>query len=533
MPLVEDRQAGWQSGRWFLREERCYLVPGDSPLGLRLPLDSLPWAAAADQPLDPRAGSVPDAASLCRAGRIIPASKDRGTDRRTAGTAPRTAFESAAWITRTAICAEPRNGMLYIFMPPADALEDYLELVAAVEATAAETGLRVIVEGYEPPRDPRLEVLRITPDPGVLEANVQPVKSWAELVENTTFLYDAAHLTRLTTEKFMVDGRHTGTGGGNHFVLGGPTAADSPVPAPARPAREPARLLAQPPVAVVPVLGPVHRPDQPAPARGRSEERFRLRTGSRLRGIDEAQGKSIPPWLVDRLFRNLLIDATGNTHRAEFSIDKMYSPDGPTGRLGLLELRGFEMPPHARMSLTQQLLMRALVARFWNEPYQPRRLVRWGTELHDRFMLPHFVWQDFEDVIDDTRREPATPCARNGSRRISNSASRASANSPRAARASSCAPRSSRGTCWARKAPPAAPRATWTPRWSACRCAPPASPASGTCSPATAARCRSRPPATSANSSPACATAPGSPGPRCTRPSACTRRSRSISSTPG
>jgi uncharacterized protein (DUF2126 family) len=399
-PVIKEN-GRWQTGAWFLREERCYLIPGDSPIGFRLPLDSLPWAAKTDRP----GVQAPDPLQVYKPlplhQRIL---EQKRTVEKTVAKEP-APLESAGGITRTAICAEARNGVLYIFMPPAEALEIYLELIAAVEATAAETGLQVIIEGYEPPRDPRLEALRITPDPGVLEANVQPVKSWRELVENTSFLYDAAHLTRLSTEKFMVDGRHAGTGGGNHFVLGGPTAADSPF------LRRPdllASLLAywhnHPSLSYLfsgMFIGPTSQHPRVDEARNDSVYELEIAFGE----LKNQAGKSTPPWLVDRLFRNLLIDATGNTHRAEFCIDKMYSPDSATGRLGLLELRGFEMPPHAQMSLTQQLLLRSLVSRFWNKPYLPRRLVRWGTELHDRFMLPHFVWQDFEDVLEETRRE--------------------------------------------------------------------------------------------------------------------------------
>ena len=389
---------GWTTGPWFLREERCYLIPGDSPLGYRLPLDSLPWVSKTDYPwVHP-----PDLMQSFKPLPVLSRVVQQGTAKEIKDRKPGP-FESAAWLTRTALCAEARKGTLYLFMPPTGSAEHYLELCAAVEATAAGLRQRVVLEGYEPPRDPRLEVIRITPDPGVLEANIHPAHSWAELVENTTFLYEKARESRLSTEKFMVDGRHTGTGGGNHFVLGGATPADSPF------LRRPdllASLVAywhnHPSLSYLfsgLFIGPTSQ--HPRVDEARNDSVYELEIA-----FNELKNqKNMPSWLVDRVFRNLLIDATGNTHRAEFCIDKLYSPDGPTGRLGLLELRAFEMPPHARMSLAQQLLMRALVSRFWHKPYRPRRLARWGTEIHDRFMLPHFVWQDFADVLEETRGE--------------------------------------------------------------------------------------------------------------------------------
>ncbi|MBN8428514.1 MAG: transglutaminase family protein [Xanthomonadales bacterium] len=423
LPIMKNARQQWQTGPWFLRAERCYLLPGDSAMGYRLPMDSQPWTAAADYPYvnvpdaetatDPLAshaalrarvnGQSSARAPRLQTGRDHAPSGDTNTRRhpwdKPADSTP-DKHESAAWITRLAMCAEPREGRLYLFMPPTQTLDDYLEIVAAVEATAEEMHLPVIFEGYEPPADPRLTHFRVTPDPGVIEVNIHPATSWPQLVEQTTHLYEAAHQSRLSSEKFMLDGRHTGTGGGNHFVLGGATPNDSPF------LRRPDLLRSliaywhnHPSLSYL-FSGLFIGPTSQAPRvdEARNDALYELEIA--FQQIPEP-GSVVQPWLLDRILRNLLIDVTGNTHRAEFCIDKLYSPDGPTGRLGLLELRAFEMPPHARMSLAQQLLLRGLLARFWRTPYQPLKLARWGTELHDRFMLPHFVEQDFADVIEE------------------------------------------------------------------------------------------------------------------------------------
>jgi uncharacterized protein (DUF2126 family)/transglutaminase-like putative cysteine protease len=426
----------WFSGPWFFRSERCYLVPGDSPMGFRLPLDSLPWAAPGDQPwmleqdsfderppLQPRPEKdlqkhFPAGWMQGRSARSGPFAGDAQQIRRQRLPLQELApelfrapvrGESAAWLVRTALCVEPRQGKLHIFMPPVRTLEDYLDCVAAVEDTAELLDTPVVIEGYTPPFDPRLNVLKVTPDPGVIEVNMHPTGSWDEMAHQTEALYEEARLARLATEKFMLDGRHTGTGGGNHIVLGGPTPQDSPL------LRRPDLLRSlvsywqnHPSLSFLfssLFIGPTSQSPRVDEARNDSlyelDVAFReldRQTGTRAKGARSYT----PPWLVDRLFRNLLIDATGNTHRAEFCIDKLYSPDSASGRLGLLEMRAFEMPPHARMSLAQQLLLRSLIARFWEKPYT-NRLARWGTDIHDRWMLPHFVWSDFEDVLEDLR----------------------------------------------------------------------------------------------------------------------------------
>lgn len=424
----------WVSGPWFLRDERMYLFPGDSPMGYRLPLDSLPWVAEADAPVllerdpfearralpaaaplrmqpwtggaagrDAGQGNGPRGNGQAATGQAGYAGPATGTDPNgNAGRSP-DKFESADWVTRTALCVEARAGVLYVFMPPLQRLEDYLDLVTQVEATARDLSVKIVMEGYPPPRDPRLKVLQVTPDPGVIEVNIHPASNWTELVDHTEFLYQAAFETRLSTEKFMADGRHTGTGGGNHFVLGGKTPADSPF------LRRPdvlASLLAywvnHPSLSYL-FSGLFIGPTSQAPRidEARNDQVYELELAfQEIHKRCREQGAQVPPWMVDRALRNILVDVTGNTHRSEFCIDKLYSPDGPTGRLGLLELRAFEMPPHARMSLAQQLLLRGLVAHFWKTPYTAG-LTRWGTELHDRFLLPAFVKMDFADVMAD------------------------------------------------------------------------------------------------------------------------------------
>jgi len=385
---------GWESSRWPLRRQHLFLLSSGLSLGYRLPLDSLPATEDRDddQPRDlfEAVDALEDADTT-----LAPARAKRK---------PKTDPKPRA-VVRTALCVQARGGCLYVFMPPVPLLENYLALVAAVEAAAADLHLKLRLEGYEPPADTRINALKITPDPGVIEVNIHPAHGWDELAANTTILYEEARQARLGTEKFMLDGRHTGTGGGNHVTLGGPTPADSPL------LRRPDLLKSlitywqNHPALSYLFSGLFVGPTSQAPRvdEARDDNLYELEIAFQQLTQQQRAGEESPkPWLVDRLLRNLLVDLTGNTHRAEFCIDKLYSPEGSYGRLGLLEFRAFEMPPHARMNLVQMLLLRALVARFWKTPYTGR-LMRWGTQLHDRFMLPHFIVADMHDVVRDLR----------------------------------------------------------------------------------------------------------------------------------
>jgi uncharacterized protein (DUF2126 family) len=362
-------------------------------MGLRLPLDTLPWVLPAD--VEPLFNIDPFEARGALKSNLKPSNHPKKIELKDQPD-PRE-------VIHTALCVQVRGGRLHVFMPPVVRLEDSLALVSAIEATAQALAMRVRLEGYPPPWDPRLRLLSVTPDPGVIEVNVQPCASWQEITANVTTLYEAARQSRLGTEKFMLDGRHTGTGGGNHVTLGGATPADSPMLRRPDVLRSLITYWQNHPSLSYLFSGAFIGPTSQAPRVDEARDDVLYELGIAFQQMDEALPKaeeSKRPWLVDRLLRNLLVDLTGNTHRAEFSIDKLYSPDSATGRLGILEFRGFEMPPHAQMSLVQMLLIRSLVARFWREPNR-NPLIHWGTALHDRWMLPHFVAQDVGDIARD------------------------------------------------------------------------------------------------------------------------------------
>lgn len=380
----------WITSKWEFRRGHLFLGAGNSPIGLRLPLESLIVKPQVELEQD----FEPDLfASYPALGDYISAVEKRAK-KMSKKTTLKNKYNA---FVRTALSVEIRDNKLCVFLPPIEKTEVFLDLIASIEETAKRLDLAVIIEGYEPPHDLRTDRIKVTPDPGVIEVNIQPASSWKELSDNLLCLYEDARLCRLGTEKFMIDGRHTGTGGGNHVTIGAMEPSDSPLLRNPQLLRSLITFWQHHPGLSYLFSGAFIGPTSQAPRvdEGRVENLYELEIA--FSQIPESG--DVPYWLTDRLFRHMLTDITGNTHRSEFCIDKLYSPDSSTGRLGILELRAFDMPPHSQMALLQMLLVRALVSCFWKRPYK-HNLIRWGTRLHDKFLLEHYVKEDLKSVVE-------------------------------------------------------------------------------------------------------------------------------------
>ncbi len=387
-------QLHWSSQLWFPRPEHLLLSPGDSPIGYRISTESIPWVAPDEIEYEREDEPFADRIKLPSrpARRMDLFEKNPQADPLPPlSRAPETALE----LIRPALCAQIRDNRLHVFLPYASVLADYLDLLAAVEDTCQHLNQAVWLEGYPPPSDPRLRSFSVTPDPGVLEVNLLPASTWSELEQIHTVLFKETRQNELTAEKFAYDGSHIATGGGSHIVMGGATALDSPF------LRRPDLLRSMltfwqnhPSLSYLfsgMYVGPTSQ--SPRVDEARTDALYELEVA-----FSNLPAGECPPNILDGLFRDLLVDVSGNSHRAEFCIDKLYPPEGRGSRLGLLELRAFEMTPHVRMGLIEMLLIRALICAFWRRPFSGG-LVRWGSALHDRFMLPHFVRRDFSEVL--------------------------------------------------------------------------------------------------------------------------------------
>jgi uncharacterized protein (DUF2126 family) len=375
LPVLRDGQLRWSSCRWTVPDNQLVLLPGRSAIGLRLPWQQLPPVETLE---------LEEIAPLAAA---------------PTGTGP-DIVESAPNSIRVALSLEIRQGQLWVFMPPFASARSYVDAIAAIETTADRCGLSVRIEGYPPPSNQGILGFQITPDPGVIEVNIQPAQTWDQLVQIYLALQEEAHQCGLGAIKYLQDGRPVNTGGGAHITLGGSTPLDSPL------LRRPDLLRSlisywqnHPSLSYLFAglfVGPTSQ--SPRLDEARHESLYELELAFQFL----QPGQDVPPWLVDRLLRNLLIDVTGNTHRTALCIDKLFPVDNLPNQLGLLEFRSFAMPPHAHMNLVQLLLVRSLVAWFWAQPYT-EPLIRWGTTLHDAFLLPYYLERDFQAVLADLR----------------------------------------------------------------------------------------------------------------------------------
>jgi uncharacterized protein (DUF2126 family) len=349
LPL-DHTDGSWVSDRWApaFGADSAVLFPGDSLIGLRLPLEKL------------------------------------GEDN-----------------LRRALTVEVKDGAVTIFIPPL-LLAPYLELIAAIES--AFTALKLsdaILAGYAPPLDPALPTIGFASDPGVIEVNLAICDDWAAYDRQLTHLYAAADAIGMTARKLQLNGRATGTGGGAHLVFGGPLGLVSPFFA--FPALLPSaiRYFQHHPALSYAFSGQYMGPSSQAPRIDESTFEALYELEIACQGAENF-GSPQNFALFDLLFRDLLMDRSGNTHRAEISVDKLWNPFAGNGRAGLVELRAFETHPDRPAMSVVALFIRAIFARLAADPFKPA-FIRWGGELHDKFFLPAFVWQDLSAICADLR----------------------------------------------------------------------------------------------------------------------------------
>lgn len=428
LPLGRSTMSTWMSGDWAFRRGHLFLIPGDAPLGLRLPLDSIagiafpltvleeayppdprverPKTEHEDDDIDADTDSEDGEGGTSATKKAKRRASDPLLDSDARGQAHRWVAppSTTKWGMRTAICCEVReyhgSTTLFTFLPPLPSASDFIELVETIDAAANALGLNVVLEGYPPPKSRLLTSLVVTPDPGVLEVNMPVTDNIDEYVQALNTVYEAALYSGLHTEKYLDDGRQAGSGGGHHLTVGGPTPLTSPfLQRPALLGRLLSFVQHHPSLSYMFTglfVGPTSQAPRIDEARHDSLYELELAIGQLER---RPWGDNPPPWYADMLFRHLLVDVTGNTHRAEISIDKLFDPLTPFGRQGIIEMRAFEMPPHPRMATAQMILLRTLVAALMETPYHGE-LVRWGHTLHDRFLLPYWMWKDFEDILE-------------------------------------------------------------------------------------------------------------------------------------
>ncbi|MDP5032150.1 transglutaminase family protein [Paraglaciecola sp.] len=345
LPLDHDDEK-WSTGEWNLPDgDDLTLYPGDSPVGLRLPLHRLPEGAI-----------------------------------------------------RRGLSVELRDQELIVFLPPLPSFACFAELVRTIEKLTVKLNLPPIrLEGYTPPRDEDLESMALTSDPGVLEVNLPPADNWPDFERVIRGMYQSAESIGMRALKYQLSGRQVSTGGGAHIVMGGPDLDHNPFIERPNLLSSFLRFLQQHPSLSYAFSGLFIGPSSQAPRVDESAHELPYELEITLKGIEEMSQPG-QPWMIDALLRNLLMDWNGNTHRAELSVDKFYNINTGNGRSGLIEFRAFEMVPEPEPLLAANVLLRALAACFAEKPFTSP-LIDWRESLHDKFMLPYFLRQDLHSVI--------------------------------------------------------------------------------------------------------------------------------------